>query len=60
MFSGTIHFSETSVDFYRTTRRYNPEDSYFYNKLKAGPQCMHVATEYSNSGPGTAGQLPMT
>jgi hypothetical protein len=26
--------SETSVNFYQTTRRYNPEDSHFHNRRR--------------------------
>jgi hypothetical protein len=40
----TAHGSETSLNFYRTTRRHTPEDSSFYNTMAPNGPRKSVAT----------------
>jgi hypothetical protein len=34
-----VSTSETLVNFYQTTRRYNPEDSHLYNRRRGNHKC---------------------
>jgi hypothetical protein len=39
--------SETSVNFYQTTRRNNPEDSHLYTRRRENLKCHHRIVIYS-------------
>jgi hypothetical protein len=37
-----VSISETSVNFFQTTRRYNPEDSHFHTRRRENLKFHHV------------------